>query len=44
MEIEIRPTSIDDHPALIAEYQTSERNETYTHRLLVAGDGVVRLS
>ena len=44
MEVEIRPTSIDDHPALIAEYQTSERNETYTHRLLVAGDGVVRLS
>lgn len=44
MEVEIRPTSIEDKPALIAEYDEEDGRETINRRLLVAGDGVVRLS
>lgn len=43
MEIELRPTNVEDAPALLAIIQRSERNETMTERWLVAGNGVVKL-
>lgn len=42
--ITIRPTNVEDKPALVAEATRSERNETYTDRYLIVGDGVVKIS
>lgn len=41
-EIELRPTSIEDKPALIAEITEGDRDKTKV-RFLIAGNGVVRL-
>lgn len=39
---EIRPTSVDNTPALVASWSTGDRDDTYVKYLLV-GDGLVKL-
>jgi hypothetical protein len=43
LEIELRPTNVEDAPALLAIVTREEQRDSYTERWLVAGNGVVKL-
>lgn len=44
IEIEIRMASVENAPALIAELRHEEQRESWTEKLLVVNDGVVKIS